>query len=194
MADENPLREHAFDGIQEYDNDLPRWWVWSFILSIVWAFFYGLHYHWIGTGIIGIEALAREERLAREIQIALSGDELSDEMLIELSYDSTRIDAGKAVYAKAQCAMCHGPDGYGNIGVNLRDDFWKYGSRVNDIVTTLRNGRGNGLMPEQGSKLSPDDIYSLTCYLIDINRKTPKSGGKTSSGKVAEGELMPIDY
>lgn len=192
--EENALREHTFDGIQEYDNDLPRWWLWSFYLSIVWAFFYGMHYHWLDTGKIGIEALAEENRIAREIQIAMSGDELSEEVLRELSHDSARIEAGQAIYVKANCAMCHGADAYGNVGVNLRDDFWKHGSDMTTIVISIRDGRANNQMPPQGHLLAPDDIYNLACYIADLNRSTPKSGGKTSKGKVPEGELMPIEY
>lgn len=194
MADENNLRQHSFDGIQEYDNNLPNWWVWSFILCIIWSIFYGVHYHWVGSGKIGIEALAEENRVAREIQIAMSGGVIPDKVLSEMSHDQSRIEAGKAIFVKANCAMCHGADAYGNVGPNLRDNFWKYGSSMTAIVESIRDGRNNNQMPSQGHLLAPNDIYNLTCYLADLNRNTPKVDNKTSSGKVPEGELMPITY
>ncbi len=194
MVDENNLRDHAFDGIQEYDNNLPAWWVWSFVGCIIWAVFYGFHYHWIGTGKIGLDALAEENRIAREIQIAMSGGELSEEMLQELSHDAGRIEAGKAIYVKANCAMCHGADAYGNVGPNLRDNHWLHGSDMTMIVVSIRDGRNNNQMPAQGHLLAPNDIYNLAAYLADLNRNTPKVDNKTSSGKVPEGDITPITY
>ena len=192
------IREHSFDGIQEYDNNLPRWWVWTFILCIVWAFFYGVHYHWLGTGKIGIAALEEENRIALAIQIANSPGELPEEVLAQMSHDEARITAGAAIFTKANCAMCHGADAYGNVGPNLRDNYWLYGSTMKDIIESIRDGRVNKTtnmqMPAQGAILSIDEIYSLTAYLVDLNRKTAKVDHKTSTGKQAEGEISLIEY
>ena len=192
------IREHSFDGIQEYDNNLPRWWVWTFVLCIVWAFFYGAHFHWLGTGKIGVASLNEENRIALAIQIANSPGDLPEEVLAKMSHDDSRITAGAAIFTKANCAMCHGADAYGNVGPNLRDNFWTYGSNMKQIIESIRDGRVNKTtsmqMPAQGAILSIDEIYSLTAYIVDLNRKTPKVDNKTGTGKQPEGDLALIEY
>ena len=199
MSDlDNNLREHSVDGIQEYDNNLPRWWVWSFILSIIWAAGYIVHYHWLSLGALGVEALQEEERIVREIRIANSKGELSEELLAEMSHDQSAIDAGAAAYVKGNCAMCHGAEAYGLVGPNLRDDYWVYGSSMKDIVKTISEGRVNPetkqVMPPQSGTLSPDDIMKLAAYLANLSRTTPKTDHKTAKGMKPLGELAPIEY
>ena len=200
MTDPNQqdvLREHEIDGIQEYDNNLPRWWVWSFVLCIVWAIGYYFHYHWLDIGKVGVERWEEAESRALELKLANNPD-LPEELLVELSLDSKAIAAGKEVFVKANCRQCHGPDAFGIIGPNLRDDYWIWGSNMKDIVETITNGRERKVgsvvkqMPKQN--LSPKDIQNLAAYIADLNRRTQKADGATAKGLKAEGELQPIEY
>lgn len=191
------LREHEIDGIQEYDNNLPRWWVWSFVLCVIWSFGYYVHYHWLEIGKVGIERWEAAESRALEAKLANSSD-IPEELLIELSHNAGAIAAGKEVFIKANCKQCHGPDGYGIIGPNLRDDYWVWGSKMKDIMETIGNGRtrkvGSLIKQMPAQKLPPKDIQNLAAYLVDLNRKTPKSEGATAKGMKADGDLSPIDY
>ena len=87
-----PIREHAFDGIQEYDNNLPLWWQLTLYISIVFAICYVIWYH-LGPGQLGPERLATEVAIVKRVkaeQLAQQG-ELTEEVLCGLLTDSARI-------------------------------------------------------------------------------------------------------
>ncbi|TVR13793.1 MAG: hypothetical protein EA401_05930, partial [Planctomycetota bacterium] len=138
-SDENQLRDHAFDGIQEYDNNLPLWWQAIFYLSIVFAVIYIAWYHF-GPGQIGVERLEAQLAEAQEQRLA-NMEELDEDILRGFLSDRSRVDNGRRLYAVHNCAQCHQADGLGSIGPSLRDDYWSWGSDMLDIYTTIRDGR-----------------------------------------------------
>jgi cytochrome c oxidase cbb3-type subunit 3 len=196
MADDqfrpDQVRDHSFDGIEEYDNNLPKWWQAIFVISIAYAVFYHGFWHF-GPGLLGADAWNAEVAAIEEQRQAemMARGELAEEDLRTLLTDEGRIDRGKAAYAKANCAQCHLADGKGNIGPNLLDDQFKYGNTMKDMIKTLTYGRKNNQMPAQNKVLTPDEIIDLTVYLVHWN-KTAKANGV---GHQVEGEVLaPIDY
>ncbi|TVR43114.1 MAG: hypothetical protein EA402_10150 [Planctomycetota bacterium] len=184
------LRDHAFDGIQEYDNNLPLWWQAILYLSIIWAIGYVAWFHF-GPGKLGEERLLvqLEEVAEQRRQALLEMGEISEEMLRAFLSDQSAIARGRELYHGAgQCVSCHGADGLGVSAPNLRDDYWKYGSNMMDIFTTLQEGRANGAMPRFNAPVS--DIISLTAFLVHWNRTEKARGGVRIEGSV----LDPIDY
>ncbi len=160
---------HDFDGIRELDNDPPLWFNLLFWGTLVWAIGYALHYHW-GPGKLGGDKWKAEMVQLNELKAKNATGPLTEAQLRPLSTNAERIAAGKALYGKVGCAACHGAEGAGLIGPNLRDKYWIYGSNMTEIYDVIANGRGNGTMPAQKNALSSDDMNNLTIYIISLNR------------------------
>lgn len=189
---EDILRPHTFDGIEEYDNALPMWWQVLFVLSIVFAVAYVGLYHF-GPGRVGIAAYEHDVKGQQEALLALEGDAPSESTLRGLLGDEERIAAGEELYhsAKGQCVQCHGQDGLGVIGPSLRDDLWKYGNDLTEIIDVIAKGRAGNQMPARQGTLSPSQIQNLALFVVNWN-KTAKANDQ---GKHIEGEVPdPIDY
>lgn len=189
MSERDIIKPHSFDGIQEYDNDLPRWWLALLVISVIWAAIYGFYYHIQGHPL-GAQQLAAEIAAINEERAKNSTGPLPEELLRELSHNAERIAKGKSLYAANQCATCHGPEAVGLVGPNLRDEWWIYGSDMTTIVETITHGRLNGAMPPQGKNLSPDEIVNLACFVAEMNRN--RASGKPHDP--AREKQQPIAY
>lgn len=175
MPDDDQLTDHDYDGIQEYDNDLPRWWLALLWITVIWAGGYTTWYMLLGAPT-GPEALRQEIAAITEARARSSTGPLPEELMRELSRSPDRIARGRTLYAKAACATCHGAEATGLVGPNLRDDWWLHGSDMTSLVTTLTEGRANNAMPPQKASLSPEEILDLACFVVDRNRS--KAAGK----------------
>ena len=161
--DTNQVMGHAdeADGIEEYDNPLPDWWVGLFWFTIVWAVAYGVHYHFIGNRSqeksLAAEMAAAEERWPEQAQASLA-----------FSYTSDAAQSGQSVYDQ-NCFPCHGQEMEGGIGPSLVDDEWIHGDQASDIVRTIREGvLDKGMVAWQGI-LSPEQINNVTAYILQRN-------------------------
>jgi cytochrome c oxidase cbb3-type subunit 3 len=143
------MQGHAPDGIQELDNHLPNWWLWSFYLACLFAVGYWFHYHTIGTGDLPIESYrAEQSAAAARLEAELARNPVSEESLQKLATEAGVVADGERVFQATMplsCAFCHKPDGSGLSGPNLTDDHWLYGGKAMDIYTTIMEGRPNGM-------------------------------------------------
>lgn len=175
------LLDHVYDGIQEYDNPLPPWWVWLFVITIIWGFGYIVYYHVLEAGP------GQEEEYAAEIAQAdlLYGNKKQlEENLMPLT-DPTSLDAGKDIFIK-NCAACHTNDGGGLVGPNLTDEYWIHGGAYEDIVRTTSNGVAEKGMLAWKTTLKPDQIQQVSSFIVTLQGTTP------SNPKAPEGEIyMP---
>jgi cytochrome c oxidase cbb3-type subunit III len=195
------LKDHDFDGIQEYDNQLPAWLMNIFYVAIVWTVFYFAHYHFhlfdglIGTGRLGAESLAHEEKLvAKRVAKLDTGPWTEAELVAEVS-DASRIADGAKVWNQAACASCHTAELWGNVGSNLRDAYWLHPITLKEMVKTIAKGRNGGQMPAHERKLSRRDIQNVVFYIVDTNLNTAKkSDGSTELGKAPEGERKEFPH
>lgn len=186
-------RSHAFDGITEYDNSLPRWWLWTLYLSSAFAVWYVFHFHFF-TGVLSKEDATEYEFIkakakADEAAAAKNKVKTEDE-LRALSKDPTMIAKGKALMSKTICFTCHGPELTGLIGPNLRDKYWIYGSSMTTMIESISLGR-LPLMPPQNVTLKADEIEAIACYIVDLNRQGEKPGMRPQAAKEKED---PITY
>jgi cytochrome c oxidase cbb3-type subunit 3 len=192
------LREHSYDGIQEYDNQLPRWWLALFGLSVVWAVFYIAYYHLglFGGGLVGPERLQAQLDVIQKQLEAMDTGPLSEEQLIAEHADLQRISSGEQLFLSTACNSCHESSALGNVGPNLRDDYWLYGNRFTDLVDTITQGRNGNQMPAHGSRLTRRQIQDLAFYLVDLNRKTEKTaeGATVAAGKKPEGQRAAFAF
>ena len=186
-------RSHAFDGITEYDNSLPRWWVWMLYVSVVVAVSYMVYFHVLGGMLSKADTDIFEEERAIRIVAAKNHIKTEDE-LRALSKDPEMIAKGKEALKRSICFTCHGAEYSGLIGPNLRDKYWLYGSTMTAMIETITNGRtvnGVVVMTPQNLTLKADAIEAIACYIVQLNREGEKTGMRPQAAREKED---PIKY
>lgn len=170
---ENPgeTTGHNYDGIEEYDNPLPSWWYWWFILTIIYGAGYLIYYPGLGNfqGIGGwssVGALEQDQVLA-DAKYGPIYAQYRDYTLDELAETPAAVKMGQRIYA-SNCAVCHGADGKGSFGFpNLTDEEWLWGNTDEDIHTTILGGR-NAYMNGWEAVLGDDGIMEATEYVLQL--------------------------
>ena len=178
------LLDHNYDGIRELDNHLPPWWKWLFYLTMVWSIIYLLAYHVFDVLPSSDQEYNNEimrAEAALEARRATMTD-LFDETNVEITTDATALENGASIFTR-QCAVCHQPDGGGNVGPNLTDEYWIHGGDIKDLFTVIKYG-----VPEKGmisweSQLGPGDMRDVASYILTLQGTTP------ANPKAPEGEL-----
>jgi cytochrome c oxidase cbb3-type subunit 3 len=176
---------HEYDGIEEYDNKLPRWWLWTLYGAMAFAFVYWAAYQTFGSLDNPRAAFDKEAAVerAKEIERMKAAGPVTGDLLISMSKDQKTLDTGKQVFT-TQCAACHKPDGSGNIGPNLTDRYWIHGSKPEDIYKTINDGVLTKGMPVWGPVLGIEKTEAVTAYVLSIaNTNVP--GGKAPQGELA---------
>ncbi|TXK33274.1 c-type cytochrome [Pontibacter qinzhouensis] len=162
---------HDFDGIQEYDNDLPPWWKTMFYVTIVFAVGYMLHFHVLKTGALQAQEYEMEMEQAA-LFAALHADDPNAVTNYTVLTDQAALEAGKTIYGQ-NCAACHGPEGQGTVGPNLTDEYWLHGGDVNDVFKTVKYGvPSKGMVPWQG-KLTKDQLLEVSSYILSLQGSNP---------------------
>ncbi len=171
------LREHTYDGIEEFDQKLPNWWLFTLYITIVLFVVVWVAYYQTPLGIrsdwerIDHEVALIEKR--REEQLKEMIASIDNESLMAMSAKRENVDSGKVIY-EAKCLACHGPDldsqmgGMKLPGVSLVDSEWLYGGSPLAIMTTVTEGSPD---PTKGmiawkSQLSAADIAKVTAYVL----------------------------
>ncbi len=171
---------HDFDGIQEYDNDLPPWWKTMFYVTIVFGIGYMLHFHVFKTGSLQTEEYEMEVEQAA-ILAAKNADDPNAVTDYKVLTEATALENGKKTFIQ-NCAACHGQNAEGTVGPNLTDEYWLHGGDVNDIFKTVKFGvPAKGMVPWQG-KLTKDQILEVSSYILSLQ------GSKPANGKAPQGE------
>ena len=203
---------HSWDGdLQEFNNPLPNWWLWTFYATVVFAIVYWILYpawpigkdytkgvmneityttsdgktvttHWNTRAL-----LLKEMQQAREEQQQYLKD------INAASYEQIRNDEEKSAFAYSMakvlfadnCAACHQAGGDGKIGFypNLLDDAWLWGGSFEKIQETIANGR-HGSMPAFKGRLSEDQISDVAEYVLSL------SGNEMDAAAVKRGRKV----
>lgn len=179
------LRPHEFDGIQEYENQLPRWWVGMFYVSILFAFFYMVYFEFEGSGKSLYESyrIEREREIEKHRQKELQVKTLTEDELKVLSEKAEVLRVGAAQF-KAKCVSCHADDGGGSVGPNLTDKYWIHGAKMTDFVKVISDGVPAKGMPTWRSMMSADEIHSVVVYIQSLR------GSKPKNPKKPEGDIL----
>lgn len=159
---------HSFDGIEEYDNPLPRWWFMLFLATIVFAVIYLILYPGLGKfpGILGWtqEGQYEEEVAAAREQFAPIFANYADMTVGQVAQDENALRIGQRLYA-INCSVCHGSDARGAFGFpNLTDNDWIWGGQPEQIKTTLNQGR-QAAMPAWLAVIGDDGVRSTAAYV-----------------------------
>ena len=176
---ENKTTGHVYDGIEEYDNPLPKWWFMMFIGTMVFAVLYLIIYPGMGNwkGIFPFEGYEggwssakqlQDEQSRAQSQYQNSYGVYSQMPVAELVQEPRAMKMAQRIFAN-NCAVCHGADGGGLLGFpNLTDNDWLYGGAPEKIKETLINGR-QAAMPPWGGVIGETGIANVTEYVLSLS-------------------------
>lgn len=147
---------HEWDGLKELNNPLPRWWLWTFYVTVVWAVFYWImmpSWPLISDHTRGIRGHSQRAIVMQEVEAlralrAETGAALADASLEEIESTPKMLEFamanGRAAFGD-NCAPCHGAGGAGAVGYpNLNDDSWLWGGTLEDIHNSILYGIRSG--------------------------------------------------
>lgn len=181
------LREHEYDGIQEFDQKLPNWWLFTFFAAIVffvsfWFFYYATPWSDSPQKVINDKVIAIQE--AKLAELAKTVAALDDSKLVHSKEWKDQIPAGEAIFVK-NCVQCHAEDlsamrmdpilgkKVSAGGRPLTDHVWEHGNKPMDLFNLINGGTPVGKpgfngakMEAWGQKLSPVDIASVVAYIV----------------------------
>ncbi len=184
---------HDYDGILEYDNPLPIWWLYLFYVTIAFSFCYMGYYTAKGAAIARVThqgkvlswstsmlALDLKDQQAKSLNLAENAGK------IELASYITQVEhitSGAIIFA-ANCIACHGAKGEGSIGPNLLDEYWIHGHTPEAILKVIATGAAAQGMPAWGPVLGDKKVRDLTAYIQSIH------GNVVANAKAPQGEKI----
>ena len=170
--DKDPqVLEHEYDGIQEYDNPMPRWWLLTFAGTIIFSVIYYFNVGPVGNGKGRVADYEADMKAFAAAHPAPTGVP-SVGGLLALVSNKDAVHEGQEVFTK-NCVACHGPDGGGLIGPNLTDNYWIHGASIDSIYVTIANGVLDKGMPPWSKVLKPQDVLLVTAYVSTLRGTTP---------------------
>jgi cytochrome c oxidase cbb3-type subunit III len=176
-GEEDRILDHEYDGIREYDNPLPRWWLNVLYATILFSVVYYLNIiPGVGTGagrIAHYEAEMAAAQQARDAAAAKAAP-VTPEAIAALTHDAAAMAKGRERFT-ATCSPCHRADGGGNIGPNLTDDFWIHGGDPGQILQTVTQGVAAKGMPAWGQVLKPDELTIVVAYVTTLRGSNPSN-------------------
>jgi cytochrome c oxidase cbb3-type subunit 3 len=185
-----PTTGHEWDGIKELNTPLPRWWLWTFYGTIVWAIAYSIAYPaWplINSATAGLLGYSSRAEVAKEIATAKAAqsqwlERISQSTVEEIAADPELLAfarAGGAAAFRVNCVQCHGSGAAGSKGYpNLNDDDWLWGGSLEQIHQTLENGIRFTVNPDTRDSqmpvfsegiLDPAGVGQVTEYVLEIS-------------------------
>ena len=187
IAPEDKTTGHVYDGIEEFDNPLPRWWFKLFIATFIFAGVYLVIYPGLGSfeGLRGWTSTGelRGHQQQADALYAEQFGKYNNTPIPELAHNPEAMKMGLRLFSN-NCAVCHGADGGGNFGFpNLTDNDWLYGGSPETIQETITNGR-KGAMPPWAAVLGEEGISDTTEYVLSLSNR------EHDTAKAAQGEKM----
>lgn len=180
---------HSWDGIEELNTPLPRWWLWTLYLTIIWGIGYVIAYPawpmisgattgalgWSSRAIVAQDIVDHDAKNAPLVTALLAADMAT--LPDEADLNRYAVARGGAVF-KAQCSQCHGSGAAGALGYpNLLDNDWLWGGSMEQIMHTVAHGVRNetdddarwSQMPAFSDILEKDEITSVVEYVVSLS-------------------------
>lgn len=186
------LLDHDADGIREFDNAMPRWWLYSFYLTIVFAVVYMVNFHVLSTPLVGYASPEAEYRASMPATPAGSGASAPAVAVVAALTDADSLAKGQAIFASpaSLCQSCHRADLGGLVGPNLTDDLWLHGCTPGELMRSIATGYPpRGMLPYGGGpKLSDTELLQVASYVLSRrgskppNPKTPDAARDKTCG------------
>jgi len=169
QEDPDKIREHVFDGIQEYDKRMPNWWLVTLYATMIFWVGFWFYYERAHIGLSN-EARVEQELSAIEAVRLASAPSLDDASLWKMSRNPVFVDAGRATYLST-CASCHTEKLTGAIGPNLVDHLWIHGGKPMDIYQTVGKGVLAKGMPPWGPVLGSKKISEVVAFVLSHHQE-----------------------
>lgn len=179
------LKDHAYDGIQEYDNPLPAWWLATFFITIIFGFLYWIHYEF-GGGQSQYAELNADLAKYEALKTSAPAPTESEEELLKLIAAAETVKEGEGLFA-SRCAACHGNELQGLIGPNLVDEFWIHGKGTfTEVMNVVAKGVLDKGMPNWDGQLSPKELKTVTAFILS------RKGSKVPNPKAPQGDKVAL--
>lgn len=178
---------HVWDGdLREMNNPLPRWWVWLFVITIVFALVYLALYPGLGSskGQLGWTQIGEYQREVDKgnAQVAPLYAKFAAMSPEEMSRDPQAKAIGERLFMN-NCSQCHGSDARGSKGFpNLTDGDWLHGGSPAQITLTLTQGRQGQMPPMAAAVGTADDVKNLANYVLSLSG-SPNDSLRANLGK-----------
>lgn len=178
---------HEWDGdLKELNNPLPKWWVYLFIITVVFALIYGALYPMFGKfqGILGWSARGQHAAEVKKVEDAIAPiyAAYAGKKVEEIAADPKAMAIGERLFMNT-CAQCHGSDARGSKSFpNLADGDWLGGSGHDYIKATIANGRAGVMPPMAAAVGSAEDVRNVAHYVLSL------SGSPNDSVRAAQGK------
>ncbi|MDK1388290.1 cytochrome-c oxidase, cbb3-type subunit III [Sinorhizobium sp. 8-89] len=193
---------HEWDGIRELNNPMPRWWVYSFYATIIWAIGYAIAYpSWpmltdATKGVLGYSSRSEVSVELANAKAAQAGNleriasSSLDEIIADPQLQQFAVSAGASAF-KVNCAQCHGSGAAGGKGFpNLNDDDWLWGGKPDEIYQTIAHGIRHASdgetrvseMPSFAEMLEPEQLKQTAAFVVSLTG-TPSNPALVEPGK-----------
>lgn len=184
---------HSWDGLTEYNNPLPRWWLWMFYITILFALVYLVLYPGLGryAGILGWhsgnELNVEDSQYIREMQRAEDRYQpifaaMADRDISSLARDFDALTTGRRLYLN-YCATCHGSDAGGAPGFpNLANGIWQWGGSADAIRHSIVHGR-QAAMPGLAAALGDEGVEQVAHYVLQLSGRDDADSALASEGQ-----------
>ncbi|TKC12394.1 c-type cytochrome [Pedobacter polaris] len=182
--EETLIIPHAYDGIHELNNPIPRWFNVLFYGTLVFAICYFYYYH-VGDGLRQDQEYAAEIVKAdqdKRVFLAKAGEKFDEN---SVKPDQTLVANGKAIFM-ANCVACHGEHGEGLVGPNLVDEFWLHGGSISDVFKTVKYGVPAKGMASWEKNLSSKNLAEVVNFIMSLQGTTP------ANAKAPQGEKYEV--
>ncbi len=182
LTNQRLLKDHEYDGIKELDNDLPPWWKWLFIITIVFAAVYLIRLY-----IFKADDLIQKSEYNIEmadVKAKAAANPVATFEVVLLT-DEASMANGKDTWTKI-CSVCHLMDGGGLVGPNMTDKYWIHGNKVTDLFNTVTNGVLDKGMISYKDQLSPKQRLEAVSYILNKIQGTTPATPKAPQGTLYE--------
>jgi cytochrome c oxidase cbb3-type subunit III len=173
MANDNSTGHVWDEDLREMNNPLPRWWVWLFILTVVFAAVYLFLYPGLGSSAGSLKWTSAGQHQAEIDKARATMAPLYAKFVAlpaeALAKDPQAMAIGERLFAN-NCSGCHGSDARGSKGFpNLTDNDWLYGGSHDKIKETITNGRQGNMPPMAAAVGSADDVRNVANYVLSLS-------------------------
>jgi cytochrome c oxidase cbb3-type subunit 3 len=186
---------HSFDGIEEYDNPLPKWWFWLFVGTLVFSVGYLILYPGLGNwkgilpgyenGWTGVNEWQKEMDKA-DARFGPIFAKYAAMPVEEVAKDPQALKMGGRLFA-SNCSVCHGSDAKGAFGFpNLTDKDWRWGGDAETIKASIMNGR-HGVMPAWAEVIGEQGVADVAAFVLtSMDGRSLPEGAKADPAKGKE--------
>ena len=173
------LLSHEYDGIREFDNALPKWWLYGFYFTIVFGIAYAINYHALPTPLWGRAGMVAEYQAEVETAARVMAGRpksVGPSSALAALTDPDSLKKGQEIYEGANlCHACHRKDLGGLVGPNLTDTLWIHGCTPADVMKNVASGFPTlGMLPYgSGARLSDQQLLQVVSYILSKQATHP---------------------